>query len=87
MPRYFRGDVVEVWFPYEDDPYEMKSRRAVVLVADHIDDVYLLCKITTKQPKKESDTFRKVEMSSADGIQMNLTDTSYVVYNKTARIL
>lgn len=80
MPKYQRGDIVLVEFPFSDG-IGSKHRPAVVIREEYADE-YLICQITKKN---RSDKLRGfwILMDSEDGREMGIKTDSFVNADNT----
>lgn len=75
MAKYFRGDVVWVYYPFQDDPAESK-RRPAVLIEDPSDDFFVVkC---TKTDKSKYGPCILIKKGTEEFMQMGLSQTTYI---------
>ncbi|WP_131535508.1 type II toxin-antitoxin system PemK/MazF family toxin [Pedobacter nototheniae] len=83
MPAYKRGDVLLVYFPYQDDPDQSKKRPAVLL-EDAIDDhIVVKC---TKTDKSQYGPCIFIEKDSEEYNEMGLWEPTYISIAETAEL-
>ena len=78
-PKYLRGFVVNVFFPY-DDVNDGKTRPGIILEKCS-DDEYTIVYIT-KTDLRGKCRGRWIEKSSKEGIAMRLTHDSFINYER-----
>ncbi len=74
MPAYKRGDVLLVYFPYDDEP--TAKLRPAVLLEDAVDDVFVVKCTKTDRSKKGSCI--KIEKDSSEYKMMGLWEPTYI---------
>lgn len=77
MPTYKKGDVVLVYFPYQEDPNQTKCRPAVV-VEDCINGNHIVVKCTRTDVSKWDKPCIVIEPGTEAYRSMRLKDRTYI---------
>ncbi|MBE5322116.1 type II toxin-antitoxin system PemK/MazF family toxin [Pedobacter sp. MR2016-19] len=83
MPAYKRGDVLLVYFPFQDNPNESKKRPAVLL-EDAIDD-HLVVKCT-KTDKSKYGPCIFIDKGTKNYNEMGLWEPTYISIGETVEL-
>ena len=80
MDDYELGDVVNVYFPFEENPAETKYRPAVII--EDLDDECVLVKCTKTEVSLHGKQCILISKGSTEGRTMGLTEKTYISVNE-----